>query len=115
MAMNFERTAGFEHDLKRLGKKYLSLEHDLAVFQNNVVHVDVSCNRKFVVLHQNERLMMIKARFFCKYLKGNTLRIVYARFKDEEKISFLEIFFKGDKAREDGGRIRDFINRMNTK
>ncbi len=105
--MNFEKTAGFNKDFKKLLKKYRSLEKDLRVFEKNVVFVDVQCNRKFAVLHKNEQLIIIKARFFCKYLKGKTMRIVYAQH--EGKIVFIEIFYKGTKAREDKQRISIFL------
>jgi hypothetical protein len=79
------------------------------VFERTVIHIDIDSNRKFAVLHKNERLMIIKARFFCKYLKGKTLRVVYAYYEAEKKIVFIELFFKGDKGREDAGRIKDYL------
>ena len=62
--MNFEKTVEFAKDLKKLLKKYRSLEEDLRVFEKNVVFVNVRSNHKFAVLHQNEQLIIIKARFF---------------------------------------------------
>ena len=57
----------------------------------------------------NLRLMIIKARFFCKYLKCKSLRVVYAYYETEKRIVFIELFFKGDKEREDGERIRKYL------
>jgi hypothetical protein len=46
----------------------------------------------------------------CKSLKGrgaeSGLRIVYAHFPIEERIVFIELYFKGDKENEDRDRIR---------
>jgi hypothetical protein len=111
--MNFDKTHNFAKDFKKLLKKYRSLEDDLETFKKTIIHVDVACNRKFAVLHKDERIMIIKARFFCKYLKGNTLRIVYVQYKTTEKIDFIEIFFKGDKSREDNQRIKEFLKNCN--
>jgi len=107
--MNFEETGEFAKDFKKLFKKYRSLEEDLKMFQKNVIYIDITCNRKFAVLHKNENLIVIKARFFCKYLKGKTLRIVYAYYEMEKKIVFIQLFFKGDKEKEDSGRIKKYL------
>jgi len=107
--MNFEETGEFKKDLKKLFRKYRSLGEDLKMFQKNVVFVDLTSNRKFAVLHKNGNLTIIKARFFCKYLKGKTLRIVYAYYEVEKEIVFIQLFFKGDKGREDLGRIKKYL------
>ena len=108
--MSFDSIAEFDKDLKRLLKKYRSLKEDLETFKSVAVFIDVDSNNKFSVLYRNEHLMIIKARFFCKYLKGKTLRIVYAKHATENKIVFIELFFKGDKEREDGGRIKNYLS-----
>ncbi|MEI6433196.1 MAG: hypothetical protein WCP32_00005, partial [Bacteroidota bacterium] len=45
----------------------------------------------------------------CRALKGrgvnSGLRLVYAYFKEEERISFIELFHKNDKENEDRKRI----------
>jgi len=51
-----------------------------------------------------------KARkFACKSLKGigsrSGIRIIYAYYEKEDKIEFIEIYFKGDKEAEDRERI----------
>ena len=53
---------------------------------------------------------IIKVRkFTCKALKGkganSGIRVIYAFHKEEQKIVFIELYYKGDKAREDRGRI----------
>ena len=46
----------------------------------------------------------------CKSLKGrgaeSGLRIVYAYFEEEERIVFIELYFKGNKENEDRERIQ---------
>ncbi len=48
-------------------------------------------------------------KFACRALKGKGnqtgIRIIYAYFKDEDRIEFVEIYFKGDKESEDRKRI----------
>jgi hypothetical protein len=49
----------------------------------------------------------------CRSLPGrgsNTgLRVVYAHFEEEERIVFVEIYFKGEKENEDRERILEFF------
>ena len=109
MTMNFKLTPDFSRDFKKLLKKYKTLEQDLDNFKRNVREVDLRANKNFAVLYMNEQVMIIKARFFCRYLKGKTLRIVFAYFIDKKKIVFIELFYKGDKQREDKQRYKYFL------
>jgi hypothetical protein len=47
----------------------------------------------------------------CKALKGrgvnSGLRLIYAYFNEEQRITFVELYFKGDKENEDRQRILD--------
>jgi hypothetical protein len=106
--MNFKATDKFAKDFKKLAKKYHSLDDDLAVFKKNLAFVDIAGNRKFVILKQNEDLVIIKARFFCKHLKGSTLRIVFS-LNGDKNVDLIELFFKGDKEREDEERIKTYL------
>lgn len=38
---------------------------------------------------------IVKARFFCKNLKKKNLRIIYSYFELEQRIEFIELYFKG--------------------
>ncbi|MCD4674916.1 MAG: hypothetical protein K8S18_02835, partial [Desulfobacula sp.] len=54
-----------------------------------------------------------KARkFACRSLKGkgskSGIRIIYAYFDKEDKIEFIEIYFKGDKENEDRNRLKKY-------
>jgi len=48
-------------------------------------------------------------KFACKALKGkgaqSGIRVIYAYHEGEDWVEFIEIYFKGDKASEDGERI----------
>ena len=58
---------------------------------------------------QTESLCIVKARLFCRYLKGTSLRIIYSYFEQEQKIEFIELYFKGDKDNEDRERIKEYL------
>lgn len=113
--INYERLTIFDKEFKRLFKKYRSLDKDLEVFKEalNVFPTGQSNNAEIV--NDSGNLKVIKSRLFCRYLKGATLRIIYAYHQDENKICFLEIYFKGDKENEDRERIKDYLKEIEVK
>lgn len=109
--MNFSETDEFSKDFKRLSKKYKSLPDDLLEFKKVVSELPLGSGKHFVVLHRQEEVKIAKARFFCRYLRGASLRIVYAYRETEQAIDFIELYFKGEQVNEDRSRIKDFFDR----
>jgi hypothetical protein len=110
MMMNFDEIPEFQKDCKRLGKKYLSLSDDLQEFRNVVTAVPLGNSKHFSVIAQTGTLYIIKARLFCRYLKGSSLRVVYAYFEQKQRIEFIEVYFKGERENEDHDRIKKYLN-----
>jgi len=106
----------FEKDLKRLKKKYKSLDDDLRIFikaQLILYHKEGIDNRGIVRIPGLvfEYPKLYKARkFACRYLKGRGsqtgIRIIYAYFDKENRIELVEMYFKADKENEDRERIK---------
>ena len=107
--MNFNELPEFSKEFKKLSKKYKTLEIDLKVFKKDIVEVDLSENKNFAILHKNNQLFIVKSRFFCRYLRGRTLRLIYAYYQEENLIEFIEIYFKGNKENEDRERIKKYL------
>jgi len=112
---NIERLPEFSRDLKKLLKKYPTLESDLATFINTVLKIYHKENIPLSSVVQISNLgisvpSIYKVRkFTCKALKGkgaaSGIRIIYAYHKDKDTIEFIEIYYKGNKENEDRGRI----------
>ena len=111
MPMKFDRLPEFEKEYKRLGKKYKSLPDDLRQFQAVVSAVPLGNSKHFSLITQAGPLRIIKARLFCRYLKGSSLRVVYAYFVEERRIEFIEVYHKGSKENEDRGRIEKCLKK----
>jgi len=105
----------FEKDLKRLSKKFRTLEEDLKVFvekQLNLYH-KLKIDNKGVFTIPNLGISYPKIykakKFACRSLKGkgaaSGIRVIYAYDEEEDIIEFIEIYYKGDKANEDRARI----------
>ena len=111
MTMNFDELSEFQKERKRLARKYQSLSGDLQEFRN-VVSVDPLGNSKhFTVIAQNEMLRIIRARLFCRYLKGSSLRVIYSYFEQEQRIECIEIYDKENQKNEDRERVRAYLTR----
>ena len=108
--MNFEEMPEFIKDFKKLGKKYRSLPEDMKQFRKIVLKFPLGSKKHFNVLKSLDGLSIVKARLSCQYLKGSSLRIVYAYCETKGKIEFIEIYSKSDKQREDRKRLRSYIS-----
>ena len=114
------RTPEFERDLKKLVKRYKTLTDDLKNFINTqlVLYHKLKKDNKGVFqitgLEVEYPKVYKAVKFACKSLKGkgvkSGIRVIYAYFEKEDKIVFIEIYYKGDKQNEDQERIRDFLS-----
>lgn len=104
----------FERDLKRLLKRYPTIEEDLdefiatAAFAYHKLKVDtgiVPIERLGAI-----RLPVFKARkFACRSLKGrgsrSGIRVIHAFDEEKDRIELIEIYIKFDRENEDRERI----------
>jgi mRNA-degrading endonuclease RelE of RelBE toxin-antitoxin system len=111
--IEFDELSEFKKDLKHLLKKYRTLKEDL-----EVVKLDLSDEPgesppfSFRIDNLGLETCIIKVKkIACKALKGrgvnSGLRLIYAHFPDEQKITFIELYHKNDKENEDKTRIMD--------
>ncbi len=112
--MNFKSTAEFRKDFKRLSKKFISLDNDLIEFKKILSESPLGIGKHFNIITKTGCLYIIKARFFCKSLRKKDLRIIYAYVESHQiieivGIDFIELYFKGEKANEDRGRIKEYL------
>ena len=111
----------FEKDLKKLGKRFKTLEDDLNIFiksQLKMYHKLEIDNRGIFRINDLDIKYpeIYKAKkFACRSLKGkgvhSGIRIIYAYFKNEDKIELIEIYYKQDKENEDRERIFRYYKR----
>lgn len=108
--MTFDELPEFKREFRRFAKKYKSLSGDIEQFRNVVSAAPLGNGGKhFNTLFQGGHVCVIKARLSCRYLKGSSLRIVYAYAEGEERVDFIELYYKGDKENEDKGRVDRYL------
>lgn len=109
--MTFEELNEFRKDLKKLLKKYRSLNDDLKIVKK-VLRVEPKERPPFSFRIDGlgiETCVIKVKKIACKSLKGrgvNTgLRLIYAHFEEEQRIVFVELYHKNIKENEDRERI----------
>ena len=107
--MNFNEVEPFSRDFKRLAKKYKSLPDDLLEFKKIVSKFPLGTGKHFALLTATETVKIIKVRLFCRYLKGSSLRLIYAYREAKAMIEFIEIYSKNQKERENEKRIKTYL------
>src|SRR5688572_18178916 len=120
--MNFDQTPEFQKELKKLQKKYPSLEKDLEAFLKVITALYTGTEAESAPFRQaffdgkratrltystNIEAEVVKARLDCAYLNSNKLRIVYI-FQGNH-ILLVELYAKNTKPREDGSRIKRYL------
>jgi hypothetical protein len=118
---NVTRRPEFDRDLKRLLKRYRSLEDDLTVFINTqlvLLHKQKIDNRGIVLINNlgiEEPKIFKAVKFACKSIHGrgaaSGIRLTYAYFEEADHIEFIQIYFKADDENEDRERIKNLYGK----
>ena len=114
--MIFAELEEFKRDLKTLLKKHRTLIEDLKIVKKVLtVAPDERPPYSFRIDDLALETCVIKVKkIACKALKGrgvnSGLRLIYAYFKEDEKIVFIELYHKNDKENEDKQRILNNFN-----
>ncbi len=111
--MKFYHLPEFDKDLKSLSKRFRTLNDDLEVVKTILdKRPDERPPFSFRIDNLGLETCIIKIKkIACKALKrkgvNSGLRLIYAHFPDESKITFIELYHKNDKENEDKKRITD--------
>jgi hypothetical protein len=118
--MTFEaviRIPAFDRDIKKLTKRFPTLEGDLEIFIDKELRLfhKLKIDNKGVFqipeLGFESPKVYKGKKFACRSLKGkgvqSGIRVIYAHFESEDRIELIEIYYKGDKENEDRGRIQE--------
>ncbi len=126
--MNYNTSSEFDRELKKFTKNWPSLRTDfnpvrktlplLYELQENEVEADLKLrrdnffnNKKAAILKTVEnKVEVVKMRLDCASLGNkNLLRFVFVYVKINQTITFIELYSKNDKQREDQSRIKKYL------
>ncbi len=109
--IEFDVLFEFNKDLKKLLKKFRTLNDDLEIIKM-VLADDPNESPPFSFQIDNlgiETCIIKIKKIACRSLKGkgvnSGLRLVYAYFPEEQKIIFIELYHKNEKENEDRQRV----------
>lgn len=116
--LEVDRLPEFDKDIKKLKKKYRTLEKDLdrfllaQVYMHHIEKHEVKGLYPIAGLGIKEPKIYKATRFSCQSLKGggsySGIRVIYAYSKEEndkDKVTLIEIYYKGVKENENRDRI----------
>lgn len=108
--MEYAELPEFSHELKRLQKKYRSLDDDVEKLKPTLAaRLTQEASKNWTCLHRGEQMCIYKTRLACRYLRATTMRVIYAHHTDLNRIIFIELYYKGDKENEDQPRIQAYL------
>jgi len=118
-----EEILEFQKDFKKLYRKYRTLNTDFKRFIETPLesyhHMKIDAKGIFKIRElASLGFSIYKAKKFrCETLKGkgveSGIRIIYAYHVDEDRIVFIEIYFKADQENESHSRIEEYIKIFN--
>lgn len=107
--MSFEQSGEFQKEIKKLSKKYRNLDKDLdkllVAIKTEALNFD---GLAAAILHRQGEVVVIKARLFSRYLRQDSLRVIY--IQNGSKVLLIEMYHKNQKAREDKDRIKRYMS-----
>jgi mRNA-degrading endonuclease RelE of RelBE toxin-antitoxin system len=116
---DIERAEEFKRDLKKLLKRYRTLEEDIDTLINASLYafhkLDIDTGGIFRLqgLGFEEPAVYKVKKFACRSLKGKGnqtgLRLIYSYLSEADRVVLIELYYKGDKDNEDRARIKRLL------
>lgn len=121
--INYETIPEFDKDFKKLEKRFKTLSKDFETMQKYTLetyYIKMIPTTAFVQIEgfcsENCQSMKVK-KFACMSLKNlgsrSGIRVIFVCEPADVKITFIEIYFKGDKVNEDRERLKEFLKNIN--
>lgn len=110
--IHFEPWGPFEKEFERLKRKFRTLSEDLGRLKNVIALDPAGPSQHRTVLHRSENTCIVKGHLFCKALRRDSLRIIYAYHENRVTIVWIEVYHKADKENEDRARIAEYLRSL---
>ena len=122
MMISYKTLPEFEKDFKSLLKRYRTLESDFKTFKKYTIETfyeQGTPTTAFVPIEGfcGEEYVSNKVRkFACRSLPGrgsqSGIRIIFVWQAKTRMVTFVEMYFKGDKSEEDRARLREVVRKI---
>lgn len=108
--IKFSQLPEYEKELKKLSKKYPSLESDIEDLKLVLAESSTGIGKNFTIISSTENIKIVKVKVHCESLRSRSIRLIYAYHKDKIEFMYLEIYAKGEKVSEDRARVVGYLN-----
>lgn len=108
----FSQLPEFEKELKKLSKKYPSLESDILDIKQVLLTYPTGIGKNFIIIKSTENIKIVKVKIQCESLRARTIRLIYSYREDKIEFVYIEVYFKGDKENEDRERIEGYLKNI---
>jgi len=106
--MNIIKREKFEKELKKLSKKYKSIEEDLQTLLPVIINSpEGNKSKHWNCLKKEGDKYIFKIRLLCRSVGSSSFRIIYFYDGKNIELEFIEIYFKGNKENEDKKRVEE--------
>jgi len=119
MMISYHEISEFKKDFKNLLKRFRTLEKDFEIMKkytietHHIKNIPSSAIFKIEGFCGEEYTSNKIKKFACMSLSGkgsnSKIRVIYVYEEKEKKVTFIEIYFKGDRENEDRKRLQEFI------
>lgn len=123
--IKYDETIEFKKDFARLLKKFGTLSEDLAhlkTYAIEALHTYKQNNGGIFPISGfcSDNIWVYKVKKFkCRTLKGkgakSGIRIIYALDGENKKVTFIELYYKGNQTSESRERIKKYLRSLQTK
>jgi hypothetical protein len=117
-----ERLPEFEKDVRKLAKKFRTIEEDLETFTRaqlagyHKIGLDSGGIYRIPELPSSAAVVYKAKKFACKSLPGtgcqSGMRVIYAYVEEADQIIFIQLYYKGRVKNEDRKRIVRFVRSL---
>lgn len=108
----FTHLPEFEKELKKLSKKYPTIESDIEDIKPIILNCPTGTGKNFIIIKSTEKTKIVKVKIHCESLRSRTIRLIYSYHEDKFEFLYIEVYFKGDKENEDKGRIDEYLKSL---
>lgn len=109
----FAQLPEFERELKKLSKRYPTLESDIEDIKQILLASPTGFGKNFIIIKSLEHIKIVKVKIHCESLRSRTVRLIYSYESDKIEFMYIEVYFKGDKENENKKRIDGYLKGMN--
>lgn len=102
----------FEKELKKLSKKYPTIESDIEDIKQVLLTCPTGIGKNFIIIRSKENTKIVKVKIHCESLRSRSIRLIYSYKEDKIEFLYLEVYFKGDKENEDRIRIDEYLKSL---